>query len=152
MRRIVALFMFVVGALFVGTFGISSQVQAKTEPPIPGTTIKEIPPYIEGTLILLQNGTATFVGDCVKPFDTKFFNEAIGFSLDLAVVSGDPVVDHNLEGVRMTIAVPAGCIKDGTTTASFIIKSVKNFTPYPATGPGRTSIVARVLLARFIFQ
>ena len=154
MRRIVALFMFVVVAMFVAGVGISSQVQAKGEPPIPGTTIKESPPFIEGTLILLRDGTATFVGDCVKPFDTKFFNQSIGFNIDAAVVSGDIIADHNLEGTRVTLSVPAGCTKDNPNSPmpiSVIIKSVKNFTPEPANG-SRTSIVARVVVARFIIQ
>jgi hypothetical protein len=152
MRRIVALFMFVVVALCAGLVATSSQVQAKGEPPLPGFTIKEIPPYIEGTLILLQNGTASFVGDCAKPFDTKFFNLQLNINLDLVVPSGSPILTDNMEGSTLTANVPAGCFKDGATTVTVIVKSVKNFTPEPAVGSPRSSIVARVVVARFTQQ
>lgn len=149
MRRVLVLFMFAVLTIMSGMVVVSSEVQAKGEgggvPP--GT--KEVPPFIEGTLILLP-GSVNFVGDCVKPFDTRFFGANLGITLDLVAASGDPIPSNNVEGfILLAVPVPSGCFKDGATSVNVVVKSVKNFAPVPETGGGRTSIVMRVSAVRY---
>ena len=136
--------------LALTTSGITPDAQAKGEGGGTPAGAKEVPPYIEGTLILLEDGTVSFVGDCVTPFDTRFFNAQFGIDINLAVVSGDLVPTNNVEGtVVRGLSVPNDCFKDYSTQVDVVIKSVKNFTPH---GPpySRTSIVARIVVARFV--
>ena len=150
MRRVLVLFMFAVLTIMSGMVVVSSEVQAKGEGGSPPPGSKIVHPFIDGTLILLQDGTVSFVGDCKKPFDTRFFNANLGINLDLVSESGDPIVENNIEGfVLNNVPVPSGCFKDGATTVNMVVKVVKHFSPVPATGGPRTSIVAHVVAARF---
>ena len=149
MRRVLVLFMFAFLTIVSGMVAVSSEVQAKGEgggPPGP----KEIPPYIEGTLILLAGGTGTFVGDCVLPFDTRFFNAQLGFDINDVVASGDTVnPGNNVEGHTLAgLPVPSGCFKDHATSVFVVVKSVKNFASAPDPNTGLRSIVMRVVVAR----
>ena len=134
------LFMLVVVA-FVS--GIATDVPAKTEGAPPGT--KEIPPYIEGTLILTSDGLFTFVGDCATTFDTRLINSGVLVgTFNIQAMTSTDLLGFILNGVP----VPYGCFKDGAIAANVVVKSVKNFTPDVPSGL-RNSIVARVVLARF---
>jgi hypothetical protein len=130
--------------------GIATDVPAKTEGGGTPAGAKEIPPYIEGTLILLADGTASFVGECVTAFDTRFFNVQFNLDIQVAVASGGSNPNNSVEGtIVRSLSVPAGCFKDGATSVDVVIKSVKNFTPDAPPG-SRTSIVARIAVARFV--
>ena len=148
MRRIIALFMFVVVALCAGLVATSSQVQAKGEGGGIPPASKEVRPNSEGTIIILYDGTMSFIGECRHQYDTKFFNIGLNIAIDSVVVSGDPVVENNMEGfILRGLPVPVGCFKDNATAVDVVVKSVKHFTPDPATGP-RTSIIADVTAVR----